>query len=117
MPRSEEAKVWFSSIYAIVQQIPYGKVTSYRHIAFLLNEAKTPNRVSNCLRHLPGAISGETFHKRNVPWQRVVTAKGMISHHGSGPGSAARQAERLSKERITVDHHMGKYYVDMGVFG
>ena len=36
MPRSEEANLWFESVYEAVQQIPYGQVTSYGHIARLL---------------------------------------------------------------------------------
>lgn len=36
MPRSEEAAMWYSAVYMAVQEIPYGRVTSYGHIASLL---------------------------------------------------------------------------------
>jgi methylated-DNA-protein-cysteine methyltransferase-like protein len=36
MPRSDEAEMWFSAVYKAIQEIPYGKVTSYGHIAMLL---------------------------------------------------------------------------------
>ena len=36
MPQSEEAAMWFSAVYQAVQEVPYGKVTSYGHIAILL---------------------------------------------------------------------------------
>lgn len=36
MTRSDEAEWWFNAVYEAVQQIPYGKVTSYGHIARLL---------------------------------------------------------------------------------
>lgn len=36
MPRSDEAEAWFAAVYETVQTIPYGKVTSYGHIARLL---------------------------------------------------------------------------------
>lgn len=36
MPRSDEAEWWFTAVYQAVQEIPYGKVTSYGHIARLL---------------------------------------------------------------------------------
>lgn len=38
MPRSEEAEWWANAVYAAVQEIPHGKVTSYGHIALLLGE-------------------------------------------------------------------------------
>ncbi|KAL4961620.1 MGMT family protein [Aspergillus stella-maris] len=116
MPRTEEAEIWFSSVYTLVQLIPPGRVTSYGHIAALLGEPKRPRQVGIALKHLPTADSGQFFHAANVPWQRVVNARGMISHRG--PGSAARQAERLRDEGVTVDSDsMGEFYVDFGVVG
>ncbi|KAL9041337.1 MAG: hypothetical protein Q9214_004147 [Letrouitia sp. 1 TL-2023] len=36
MARSDEAQWWFNAVYEAVQEIPYGQVTSYGHIARLL---------------------------------------------------------------------------------
>lgn len=36
MTRSDEAEWWFTAVYQAIQEIPYGKVTSYGHIARLL---------------------------------------------------------------------------------
>ena len=36
MPRSDEAKAFFLAVYRAVQEVPYGKVTSYGHIARLI---------------------------------------------------------------------------------
>lgn len=36
MPRSDEAEAFFYAVYSAVQEIPYGKVTSYGHIARLI---------------------------------------------------------------------------------
>lgn len=36
MPRSDEATAFFLAVYRAVQEIPYGKVTSYGHIARLI---------------------------------------------------------------------------------
>ena len=36
MPRSDEAAAFFHAVYSAVQEIPYGKVTSYGHIAKLV---------------------------------------------------------------------------------
>lgn len=41
MPRSDEAEWWFNAVYAAVQEIPRGKVTSYGHIARLLGQRKS----------------------------------------------------------------------------
>jgi methylated-DNA-protein-cysteine methyltransferase-like protein len=35
-PRSDEAEDFFAAVYQTVQEIPYGKVTSYGHIAKLI---------------------------------------------------------------------------------
>lgn len=37
---------------------------------------------------------------------------------GSGPGSAARQAERLREEGVSVDEDaMGEFYIDLKTYG
>lgn len=38
MTRSDEADWWFNAVYAAVQEIPPGRVTSYGHIATLLGK-------------------------------------------------------------------------------
>ena len=38
--RSDEAERWYSMVYMAVQEIPYGKVTTYGHIARLIGERK-----------------------------------------------------------------------------
>ncbi|KAL2868945.1 MGMT family protein [Aspergillus lucknowensis] len=116
MPRTDEAEFWFNAVYSAVQEIPRGKVTSYGHIAALLGEPKRPRQVGVCLKHLPREGSGNFFHGGNVPWQRVVNSKGMISHRG--PGSAERQAEALREEGVEVtSDSMGEFYVDFSRFG
>ena len=36
MPRTDEAVAFFHAVYSAVQEIPYGKVTTYGHIAYLV---------------------------------------------------------------------------------
>jgi methylated-DNA-protein-cysteine methyltransferase-like protein len=108
MPRTDEAEFWFNAVYSAVQEVPLGKVTSYGHIALLLGYrmfcllflsiypyicmdrytpymmaesviAQRPRQVGICLKHL-SSDPEEYFHSGNVPWQRVINAKGMISH-------------------------------------
>jgi len=47
MARSDEAEAWFGAVYNAVQEIPYGKVTSYGHIARLLGKRKHFQIMSN----------------------------------------------------------------------
>ncbi|PYH49766.1 MGMT family protein [Aspergillus saccharolyticus JOP 1030-1] len=133
MPRSDEAEWWINAVYEAIQEIPYGRVTSYGHIALLLGYPKRPRQVGVSLKHLPSAPSDAAaeaieeaeagaasttpfFHSGNVPWQRVINSKGMISHRG--PGSAERQAEALRAEGVEVEvDSMGEFYVDLGRFG
>ncbi|RAL12881.1 MGMT family protein [Aspergillus homomorphus CBS 101889] len=132
MPRSDEAEWWINAVYEAVQEIPAGRVTSYGHIALLLGYPKRPRQVGVSLKHLPSdprrqdadveseaeaeASSTPFFHSGNVPWQRVINSKGMISHRG--PGSAERQAEALRAEGVEVEvDAMGEFYVDTGRFG
>ncbi|MCJ1263004.1 hypothetical protein MMC22_002874 [Lobaria immixta] len=99
MARSDEAEWWFNAVYEAVQEIPRGYVTSYGHIARLLGKRTEP-----------------FFHDDNVPWQRVINAKGIISPRG--PGGAARQAAALRREGVTVDPGpLGELTVDLVAFG
>jgi len=79
MPQSEEAAAWSAAVCQAVQQIPNGKVTSYGHIALLVGRPECPRQVGTVMKHLPDAHSGHVFHNGNVPWQRVINAKGEIS--------------------------------------
>ena len=115
MARSDEAEWWFNAVYEAVQEIPYGRVTSYGHIARLLGrrmlgksyklafqtnevymnstmpkvrtigvslfDLTCVRQVGLCLKHLPqnSTNTDHHFHGDNVPWQRVINAKGIIS--------------------------------------
>ncbi|TQB73040.1 hypothetical protein MPDQ_006290 [Monascus purpureus] len=115
MPRSDEAEWWINAVYAAVQEIPHGRVTSYGHIARLLGQPQRPRQVGISLKHLPRNPS-EYFNIDNVPWQRVINSKGMISHRE--PGAAERQAEVLRQEGVDVQtDSMGEMYVDLDRYG
>jgi methylated-DNA-protein-cysteine methyltransferase-like protein len=36
--RSEEVWLWYTAVFEAIQEIPYGKVTSYGHIARLVGK-------------------------------------------------------------------------------
>ncbi|VUC36714.1 unnamed protein product [Clonostachys rosea] len=104
------------AVYTAVQEIPHGRVTNYAQIAFLIGEPQRPRQVGACLKGLPAADSDTRFHSGNVPWHRVINAKGLISHRG--PGSAARQAAALREEDVEVtEDAMGEFMIDFGEYG
>jgi methylated-DNA-protein-cysteine methyltransferase-like protein len=123
MPQTDEAQWWFHAVYSAVQQIPHGQCTSYGHIAALLGYPKRARQVGVCLKHLPGFDPKEPqshfFHDENVPWQRVVNAKGGISPRGDGGAGAARQVNKLRAEGVEVhDGRAGdESWVDLAAYG
>lgn len=61
------------------------------------------------------------FHTNTVPWQRVISAKGVISPRGlaaGGAGSRNRQAAALQAEGVEViADAMGELSVDLKRYG
>lgn len=76
----------YEEIYAIVRQIPSGKVASYGQIASI---------VGRCSAQMIGfALAALVNHPavENVPWQRVINSQGKISPHGFGVGTSMQRA-------------------------
>ena len=121
--QSEEAAWWFSAVYEAIQQIPYGKCTSYKHIAVLLGFPKRARQVGVCLKHLPNYDPSKpdefSFHSDNVPWQRVINSKGGISSRGDGGLAANRQVIKLREEGVEVTDARGieEAHIDFSQFG
>jgi methylated-DNA-protein-cysteine methyltransferase-like protein len=80
-------------VYALVRQIPPGKVLSYGRVAQLIG-------VPNGAREVGWAMS--ILKSDDVPWHRVVNAQGRVSIKGS-PEAAALQRARLEAEGITFN--------------
>lgn len=80
-----------NDIYALVAQIPAGRVMTYGQIAALCGH--------------PGAarVVGQVAHfgPPNLPWQRVVNAKGGLAA-GFVPDGRIGQARMLAAEGIAV---------------
>ena len=66
MARSDEAEWWFNAVYEAVQEIPYGKVTSYGHIARLLGRRRSRNPI-----HLAFYTNGTFYEKHNARGENV----------------------------------------------
>jgi methylated-DNA-protein-cysteine methyltransferase-like protein len=64
------------AVYALVREIPRGKVVTYGQVAAILGHPRAARAVGTALSHLPRAMA------RLVPWQRVLNAAGRISIRG-----------------------------------
>ena len=80
----------FHQVYELVQRIPVGRVLTYGLISHKLNKRLSAQGVGWALNALPpaarpqGGKSGAAeaaFHSGNVPWHRVVNARGGLSTH------------------------------------
>ncbi|TVY51103.1 Alkyltransferase-like protein 1 [Lachnellula cervina] len=122
MPRTDEAESFFYAVYSAIQEIPHGKVTSYGHIAALIGTPQRPRQVGVCLKHL-SADPSLPHHNGNVPWQRVINSKGIISPRAEPmtrghPSGAANQAQVLRGEGVTVrTGNLGELMVDFAEYG
>jgi methylated-DNA-protein-cysteine methyltransferase-like protein len=83
---------FFARVYALVREIPRGRVATYGEVAVMLGVPRGARAVGWALRALPAAQSAR------VPWHRVVGAGGRISPRG-GPGPQI-QRRRLRAEGV-----------------
>lgn len=89
-------------VYALVAQIPSGRVMTYGQIAALCGSAQA-SRIVGGIAH---------FGPPDLPWQRVVNKKGgLAAGYYSG---RAGQKKDLEAEGIDVLGEDGEYYVDVG---
>ena len=83
-------------VYAVVRQIPYGRVATYGQIADMAGLGGQAREVGYMLFDVP-ADSG-------IPWHRVINARGEISAR-SIPGGEDKQRLRLEEEGEKFDEH------------
>ncbi|HWV17955.1 MAG TPA: MGMT family protein [Rhodocyclaceae bacterium] len=79
-------------IYAVVAQVPKGRVATYGQIAQLAGLPRQARLVGYALSAL--AVGNR------LPWHRVINARGRISERGDGGVAAMAQRKRLEKEGI-----------------
>lgn len=82
-------------VYAMVARIPRGQLATYGQIAELIGAWGCARQVGWALRRLP--------LPSDLPWHRVVNAKGRVSLSLAREGSDWIQAELLRDEGIPVD--------------
>ena len=90
-------------VYEIVRLIPSGKVATYGQIARIVG--------MNISARVVGYALSALTEGTDVPWQRVINAKGCISLPGIG---GAMQQQLLLDEGVTFD---GQNRVDLNRFG
>src|SRR5690349_9729801 len=83
----------YERIYRAVRRVPRGRVATYGQIAELA-KASGPRQVGYALHSLPDG--------HDLPWHRIVNARGMISLD-SGIGGGSLQRALLEAEKITFD--------------
>jgi methylated-DNA-protein-cysteine methyltransferase related protein len=84
----------YDLIYKTVKKIPRGRVATYGQIAELAGLEGHARQVGYALHNLPGAS--------DVPWHRVINAKGEISPR-SGGDSHELQRMLLEAEGVGFD--------------
>ncbi len=84
---------FFEKVYAVVRQIPYGKVSTYGAIAKALGAAKSARTV--------GYAMNASHQYDDVPAHRVVNRNGVLTGKHHFPGTHVMQ-QMLEAEGIVV---------------
>ncbi|HSM83090.1 MAG TPA: MGMT family protein [Nodosilinea sp.] len=87
----------YERIYAIVRQIPRGQVATYGQVAELAGLVGKPRLVGYALYRV-------TLDTDDIPWQRVINAKGEVSQSPLRNGTDYLQRAILEDEGIAFDH-------------
>jgi methylated-DNA-protein-cysteine methyltransferase-like protein len=84
----------YETIWAVVRQIPKGRIATYGQVAELAGLDGHARQVGYALHHLPEGSK--------VPWHRVVNARGEISPRTAGD-SHELQRMLLESEGVAFD--------------
>ncbi len=93
-------KTFTEKIINVLREIPEGRVASYGQIARLAGNPRSARQVARVLHSMSA--------KYQLPWHRVVNAKGEIVIKDGD-----RQKELLVEEGVSVDEKMR---IDLGHF-
>jgi methylated-DNA-protein-cysteine methyltransferase related protein len=84
-----------AAICAVIRRIPKGWVATYGQVAAMAGLTRRARLVGHVLQHLDPAT--------DIPWHRVVNAKGEVSYTLSRHGSDTVQQRLLEEEGIEFD--------------
>jgi len=93
---SQRSPSFNEQVYAVVQRVPAGRVTTYGDVASVLGNPRLARQVGWALARLSAERA------RQVPWQRVINAQGRISSRGEVL-RAEHQLELLEAEGVAFD--------------
>lgn len=91
---------FYEQVWTLVRRIPRGRVMTYGQIADVLQRPGRARAVGFAMRRAP----------HDVPWQRVVSARGMVSPRPDTE-SMREQRRRLEAEGIRFDSE-GRFSLD-----
>jgi methylated-DNA-protein-cysteine methyltransferase-like protein len=94
----------YALIWSVVKRIPRGRVATYGQIATLAGLDGHARQVGYALHHLPP--------QSDVPWHRVINAKGEISPRSAGD---SHELQRLLLHEEGVEVNDGGL-IDLGRF-
>jgi len=83
----------YAQIYQVVRQIPQGQVATYGQVADLAHLYGKARLVGYALYRVDPALT-------DIPWHRVINAKGEISHSPLRCGGDYRSSSLLEEEGI-----------------
>jgi len=89
-----DGRTFYERVYAFVCEVPAGRVVTYGQVAVALGSPAAARAVGYALSYL-----GPTT---DVPWWRVINARGGISLKGRG-AAADLQRDLLEREGVTFD--------------
>ena len=104
LPAAPGGSGFFEQVYALVEQIPPGRVVTYGEVAAMLGSPRGARAVGWALRALGASRA------LRVPWHRVVGTGGRISlRTGNGPLVQRRRLRaegvRFRNGRIDLDRY------------
>jgi methylated-DNA-protein-cysteine methyltransferase-like protein len=106
----EEEPRLYDLIFAIVRQVPRGRVATYGQVARIAGRCSA-QMVGFALASLASCSERQNFEE--VPWQRIINAKGKVSPHGFGMGGFI-QRQLLEEEGVAFD---SEGVIDLERFG
>ncbi len=112
MPEAPQSA--YQKIYIVVRQIPVGKVATYGQIADLAGLYGKARLVGYALYQVDPTS--------DIPWQRVINAKGEVSYSTAREGADYVQRNLLEQEGISfnsqgkIDLQQYRWQVPLGFF-
>ncbi len=81
----------YARIWAMVRQIPRGRVASYGQVAAAAGFSRQPRLAAQALHHAPTELA--------LPWHRVLRASGQLAF-AAGSAGYRQQKARLEDEGV-----------------